>query len=108
MATDTAAFQISKIRRRGKVSKDALHTRGVIFECKASPVTPVVHGFLVNETVLFLSLIRVDTEGRLIGGGNAYWKFLKRPQHEATCHFFQVFSDWFDYGWKAGRNVWPE
>jgi hypothetical protein len=108
VATDTAAFQISKIRKRGRASKDALAARGVTFECKASPVTPVVHGFLVNDMVLFLSLTRIDTDGRLIGGGNAYWKFLSRPQHQATSHFFRVFSDWFDYAWKAGRNVWPE
>jgi Predicted nucleotide-binding protein containing TIR-like domain len=106
--TGTAAVQISKIRRRGRALKDALAARGVTFECKASPVTPVVHGFLVNETVLFLSLTRTGADGRLGGGGNAYWRFLRRPEHEATSHFFHVFSDWFDYAWSAGRNVWPE
>lgn len=108
VSIDTAAIQISRMRKRGRALKDVLAARGVTFECKASPVTPVVHGFLVNETVLLLSLTRVDTDGRLIGGGNAYWKFLSRPQHQATSHFFRVFSEWFDYAWKVGRSVWPE
>lgn len=105
VSADIAELQIKRMKRRGSENKESLARRDVIFECRASPIVPVIHGFLVNGTVLLLSLTRTAVDGRLLGGGNAYWRFSKQAGHEATDHFFSAFSDWFSYGWTTGTPV---
>lgn len=106
VSTTTAAQRIEAIRKTLSSMAKKLSDRNIKFECRMYSSVPVLHGFLVNDSVLFLTLLRIE-KGKLIGAPNAYWKFVRMPSHAANEHYFQAYSDWFNHAWDTGIPVWP-
>lgn len=106
VSTKLASERIKQIQRTCSLLKEQLETRKVSFECRGYGTVPVIHGFLINGSVLFLTMTRIDN-GELIGAPNAYLKFVASPGQESISHAFRAFSDWFEQLWTHGSAIWP-
>lgn len=106
VSTKLAGERIRHIRKTCLDRKEELADRNVHFECRGYSTVPVVHGFLVNASVLLLTITRIE-KGELIGAPNAYLKFVNNPGQETIDHAFKAFSNWFDQLWAKGSDIWP-
>jgi len=78
----------------------------VTFECRTYRSIPVIHGFLVNGSFLIYTILRRNSEGKVICLDNAYLRF---PYYnEISQHPIEAYSDWFSCAWETSeRWVWP-
>ena len=106
VSTTVAAQRVDSIKKTLAGMTADLAARNVSFGCRLYSAVPALHGFLINESVLLLTLIRIEN-GKLLGAPNAYWKFVRMSHLEANEHFFRAFEDWFNYHWTSGAAVWP-
>ena len=104
---DEARRNQREISKTFEEKKAELERRAIHFECRTYQSVPLMHGFLFDESVLFLTLCGMTSDGKLVGRPNPYWRFDKNPDSPATGYSFQVFNDWFTYHWNCGRQVWP-
>jgi Predicted nucleotide-binding protein containing TIR-like domain len=83
-----------------------LRSRQVNFQCKAYSGLPLLHGFLVNDKILLLTLC--DIRGsKLFGHQNPYLRLEKGLGHVAANYLADPFKSWFDYQWERGDWIWP-
>ncbi len=101
-----AAGRIEQIRKTCSRMEEPLKTRNVGFACKKYDAVPVLHGFLVNNSALFMTMTRMEN-GELIGDPNHYLTFEARPGGESIDYAFTAFSNWFDHFWAKGSDIWP-
>jgi hypothetical protein len=102
-----ARRQALEIKKKCDQFKSSLKRRKVKFQCRKYQTAPFIHGFLVNETELFVTLCHVDNKGKLIARPNPYFRFRKGSKSKAEENFFIVFNRWFDYHWRKEKRVWP-
>ena len=106
VSTRFAGTRIKQIQSTCSLLQEQLKDRNVQFSCKGYGTVPVLHGFLINASVLFLTMTRIEN-GELIGAPNAYLRFEASPGQESIAHAFRAFSDWFDHLWAKGSDIWP-
>ena len=106
VSTRLAGARIKQIQSTCASLDKELAARRVGFGCRGYGSVPVLHGFLINASVLFLTMTRMEN-GELIGAPNAYLKFEASAGQEPTEHAFKVFSDWFEHLWANGSAIWP-
>jgi hypothetical protein len=88
-----------------------LAKKGVRFECHAYGRVPFMHGFLMRQHKLLLTMLRFEN-GKMVGQPNPYWD-LDYPKTKSTSkartvrHSFDAYEMWFDRQWKTARRVWP-
>lgn len=106
--TEAARKNQDEIMDACEASKAEMERRQIKFECRAYQSVPSIHGFLVNENVMLLTLCGLSSDGKLVGRPNPYWRFERAVSSETATHFFKVFEDWFSYHWSKGRRIWPK
>ena len=106
VSTRFAGTRIKQIQTTCSLLQKQLESRKVHFGCRGYGTVPVLHGFLINRSVLFLTMTRIEN-GELIGAPNAYLRFVASPGQESIAHAFGAFSDWFDHLWTKGSDIWP-
>ena len=79
--------------------------RKIDFQLRLYRSIPFVHGFMLNESYLLMTLLKRDPEGHLIADHNSYFRFAAR--NETNEHTFVAYSTCFNYGWERGKPVWP-
>ena len=112
LKSESVSLEVARARERemrayfaGDVSH--LRRRNVNITIAAYDEVPIVHGFLVNDKQLFISVCGIK-DGRLLGSPNPYLVFEKptvREKDRAGHHFCQVFRGWFDHYWQNARVV---
>ncbi|NMG63630.1 hypothetical protein GPA19_01515 [Azoarcus indigens] len=82
------------------------------FACRVYAEAPLMHGFLVDDRILFVGLCSNDGKAWTT---SPYIQFIRNPEKRSELdgdiarHFIQVFEGWFDAHWNApaARRVWP-
>ncbi len=65
----------------------------------------MIHGFLVNDSFLILTLLKCEG-GKVIGVDNSYLRFPIKT--ETNAHTIHAYADWFNYAWQTSENwIWP-
>ena len=88
-----------------------LAKREIRFECRAYSQVPIVHGFLMQQHKLLLTMLLVK-DGKMFAIPNPYWE-LNYPKTKSTVrnrtvrHTFEAYERWFDHQWSKARPVWP-
>jgi len=114
LSSDTVSVSVAEhvedsIRQFCKQNEIELKRRNIQFECRAYNEIPTVHGFLFNDSVIFLSFCSIKNE-KFFGAPNPYLRLDSPlyPSHdEVTVHFIQSFKLWFEYLWRNARKIWP-
>jgi hypothetical protein len=115
LSAKTASTQMTLMLATLPGIAGSLHQRFIDFEVRAYASIPAMHGFLVDDDILFLSFCRVrqktlpsgEPGAELVGSPNAYWCFDLNSKNPSAVHFIQAFASWFDYLWQGSRKVWP-
>lgn len=79
----------------------------VTYQCRAYPSAPEIHGFLVNDTVAFISLCGLSKKWK-DGMSSPYLSFHKGKGIKAADHMVESFRTLFDYHWEKSRRIWPK
>jgi predicted nucleotide-binding protein len=98
----------SRIREMEWASDDldrALRDRNVGFECRTYSEIPTFHGFLLNTESLFLTMSKVQRNGKLESSSSPYWVFRRDTENQQLSHPIEAFQSWFDYTWKRAHRV---
>jgi hypothetical protein len=105
-----ARLREKEIKSYCRVAQADLRSRNISFACRVYSEVPVIHGFLINDKQLFVSMCSVGNQ-RLVGSPNPYL-FVERPDTPGKdvggAHLLTVFETWFQHLWRKGRRVWPE
>lgn len=117
VSTTTAARRISEIQTFLLEHQVEMGDRGLHVQVRAYASIPVMHGFLVDHDLLFLSFCGIQQvvspkyPGRvvneLIGSPTAYWQFDSNSTNTASRYFVSAFASWFEFLWKNSRSIWP-
>jgi hypothetical protein len=105
---------MARLREREILRFCTAHRRSIAekridFQCRVYAELPVLHGFMVDSTQLYVSACGLN-KGRLVGSPNPYLFFRRSAStalDPAAAHLFEVFTDWFGHSWGLGRRVWP-
>lgn len=106
-----ARLRASEILKHCSTEVDALAKANVTFACRAYSEVPIVHGFLIDEQILFASFCADD--GTVLTIPPSYIRFDSKPGSPSELdtttaeHFIRVFSGWFNSRWEKARPVWP-
>lgn len=99
-----AARRAAEIASECARLEQSMRRRKIRFECRAYDALPLLHGFLINERTLLMSLSVVNG-GKLIPAPAPYLQFERgAPGAE---HYFDVFSGWFEFLWANSKRIWP-
>lgn len=106
--TDSFSIDTAKANRRNmqsflKAHESKLKKRKVTFECQKYRSLPLIHGFLVNDSFLLMTLLKRRQDGRLEADNNSYLRFPLR--NETNEHFIQVYSNSFKYEWNNSKPL---
>jgi hypothetical protein len=108
VSAETAKSRESDIRNFVDKKKDVMLGNRIDFQCRAYLSEPFMHGFLLDDRILFVSLCSFD-DGKM--ASSPYLQFLKNagPDYElderVAEYFIAVFASWFDRRWTAARPV---
>jgi hypothetical protein len=80
--------------------------RNIRFECRVSPVPPLMHGFLIEHTALLWSMCDI-VDGVLDGADTPYWRFEAADDSAPASRPARAFANWFDYRWNTARQIGP-
>jgi len=113
VSQDEARHKIQSIRETFKDQEfiRSLGRREVEFRCRTYDSVPSFHGFLINDTDLFISFCSVSN-GKLDASASPYWEF-RWGDVEAVNHVVSAFKNWFEYLWDSTsandeqKYVWP-
>lgn len=78
----------------------------VTYQCRTYTSAPGIHGFLVNDTVAFISLCGLSNKWT-DGMSSPYLSFHKGKGIQAADHMVDSFRTLFDYHWEQARRIWP-
>jgi predicted nucleotide-binding protein len=107
VSVEKAKMYIKDIQQFWRANGERMAERRITFECRTYRSVPVLHGFLLNNSFLILTLLKRDKDGKVISLGNAYQRIPRK--NEVTAHTIDAYTDWFDYAWKhSERSIWPE
>jgi len=86
-----------------------MNKKNIKFHCRAYRAVPVLHGYLINRTVLLVSLCGVE-KGCLRGARNPYLHFNKNTDEdtEMAQKLIEIFYSWFSLYWDKGVHIWPQ
>jgi hypothetical protein len=76
------------------------------FEMRQYDLPPIAHGFIINDTHVFLGFTEIK-DGKLIGGIKPYI-YLNKQQYESSqiaLHYFTFFKSWFNCYWNNSNTV---
>jgi hypothetical protein len=107
ISIDQARTNLVKVRQfMTPAQAQNLIDRKIDFRLRLYRNIPFVHGFMLNESYLLLTLLRRD-QGHLISDHNSYFRFAAR--NETNEHTFVAYSTCFNYAWEQGEAdpVWP-
>ena len=117
VSTATATEKIQRMQEFFPKEHANLEGRRIHVKVRAYDSVPIMHGFLVDDDVLFLSFCGIRqvpatdnpaiSVNELIGSPNAYWQFEKQSADSASGYFISAFASWFEFLWKTGRHIWP-
>ena len=79
----------------------------VTYQCRAYASAPGIHGFLVNNTVAFISLCGLSRKWT-DSISSPYLRFQKGSGIQAADHMVDSFRTLFDYHWEQSRRIWPK
>jgi len=79
----------------------------VTYHCRAYSWTPGIHGFLVNNTVAFISLCGLSKKWT-DGTSSPYLSFHKGKGIQAADHMVDSFRALFDHYWDESKRIWPK
>ncbi len=83
------------------------HTKSAVsYQCRAYDSAPSIHGFLVNDTVAFISLCGLSRKWT-DAACSPYLRFWKGIGIQAADHMVNGFRILFDYYWEQSRRIWP-
>ena len=105
ISIDQARTNLDKIPQFMTAEAQNLSARNIDFNLRLYRSIPFVHGFLLNESYLLMTLLKRDSEGHLISDHNSYFRFAAR--NETNEHTFVAYSTCFNYEWEQGEVVWP-
>ncbi len=105
-STTIAAAMVDNMRTVLRAAS-ADHTKGsVTYQCRAYDSAPSIHGFLVNDTVAFISLCGLSRKWT-DGTSSPYLRFHKGGGIQAADHMVDSFRTLFDYHWDQSKRMWP-
>ena len=90
----------------GAASADRMKSP-VSYQCRAYAFAPSIHGFLVNDTVAFISLCGLSRKWT-DATSSPYLRFEKGSRINAADHMVESFRTLFDYHWEQSRRIWPK
>jgi hypothetical protein len=102
-----AETRINEIIDYCNANKDELLERKITFQCKAYKSEPFIHGFLLEDRRVFVSLCCL-VNGEL--HNVPYLEFdLDNPNSDSEIarEYISVFQSWSGQLWKDARDVWP-
>jgi len=106
ISIERAKANAAEIRRFFGKKGEELKRRNITFECRTYRSVPMIHGFMVNDDFLLLTILKRRRDGRVESLDNSYLRFPAR--NETTEHMIQAFTDWFDHAWAQSRKtIWP-
>ena len=79
----------------------------VSYQCRAYTSAPSIHGFLVNDSVAFISLCGLSRKWT-DATSSPYLRFQKDNGIQAADHMVNSFLALFEYHWKQSRPIWPK
>jgi len=97
----TARAVVDKFNHQIAENEQLLDHRDISIEIRSYGLPPTVHGFLVDDSHLYLGFTEFHG-GKLHGGQFAYLYLSRSGSDEMTAHLFRVFRSWFMYHWKRG------
>ena len=116
VSPEMAATRIFEIQRDLPGQHEAMANRNVQVQVRAYASVPVMHGFLVDGEILFLSFCGIrqvnspDVPGEFVseltGSPTAYWQF-DMASNPASRYFVSTFAGWFNHVWRNSRPIWP-
>lgn len=106
VSVSQAKTNIRNIQSFFKESESSLKPRKITFACRAYRSVPFVHGFLVNDSFLLMTLLKRQKDGKVVALDNSYLRFPAR--NETNEHTIRAYSDWFNHAWETSQRwVWP-
>jgi len=100
----TASAVIEKVNNQLDGKSLVLARRHVSIEIRRYAIPPVVHGFLVGDSHLYLGFTEFSN-GKLQGGQFPYLYVRADESDAMSSHLFRVYRSWFDYYWKQSPKV---
>lgn len=105
ISTRIARSRIREMQWAGEELDRAQRDRSVRFECRIYPEIPHFHGFLLNTEMLFLTMSKVQRNGKLESASSPYWVFHRNTENQQLAHPIEAFQSWIDYAWKRAPKV---
>ncbi len=102
VASDSVTFSIGSAKKFA----DSKTLSRFSLEMRQYDMPPVAHGFIINDTHVFLSFTEVK-DGKLIGGIKPYI-YLNKQQSDSSSialNYFTFFKSWFDAYWNISNTV---
>lgn len=100
----TANAVIEKINNHIGESAAALARRSISIEIRTYDTLPNIHGFLVDDSHLYVGFTEFDGD-KLQGGQFPYLYLRQGGSDEMTAHLCRVFGSWFRHYWDRGTTV---
>jgi hypothetical protein len=97
----TARAVVAKFSHQIAENEQLLDHRDISIEIRSYGLPPTIHGFLVDDSHLYLGFTEFHG-GKLQGGQFAYLYLSRSKSDEMTAHLFRVFRSWFMYHWSRG------
>ncbi len=72
-------------------------------EIKSYSNLPHYHGFIINETHLFIGFTQI-VNGKIMGGNYPYLYIRKDKTSKWNQHLFNMFISWFNYTWETSTS----
>lgn len=100
----TAAAVVEKVNNQIVEHESLLERQNISIEIRSYDLPPVVHGFLIADSHLYLGFTEFSND-KLQGGQFAYLYMQHVKSDEMTAHLFRVYRSWFTYYWNRGTTL---
>jgi len=100
ISTENARNSIQYINSAINKFRNYLSKRNVQVEIRVYNDLPVIHGFLISNRFVYISLTDFR-EGKLGWSNVGYYYYEGDPQNEFEIQLSKSFNDWFDFFWKS-------
>ncbi len=104
-SVQVAKSRIDEIPIACRAARRDLRNRNIEVEWRAYSNPVLLHGFLVNDSYLFLALAQTTSTGKLDTRSSPYWLYQAEEPHGPMSQPVAAFRTLFDYEWKRARRI---
>ena len=85
-------------------NNDNLKKKDLSLQLKQYDLPPIFHGFLVNQTHLYLGFTEI-VDNKISGGEFPYRLYTYKNDCDLTKHYFKLFQTWFKHTWENSSEL---